>query len=74
MDLKENRGITLTILIITIIIMLILIGISIGNVVENEVITKTEDTVNYYNNRVNKIQEDEEKILIENTLEFKVKD
>ena len=47
--MKEQKGITLVALIITIIVMLILVAVTVGIIVESDLITATHDAADEYN-------------------------
>ena len=72
MNIKNNKGITLIILIVTIMILLIILSIPIMNMVENGTIKKAQNTVNNYNNMVNTANDYEENVVKENIVDFKV--
>ena len=59
---KNQRGITLIVLIITVIILLILAGISIGIIAQNDVIDKSKKAVNDANSRIIEDSEQEGQI------------
>ena len=72
MNIKNDKGITLIILVVTIIVMIILSSIFILNTVNNGTINKAENIVDLNNELINKSKEYEENLVIQNVVPFKV--
>lgn len=72
MKIKNKNGVTLAILVLTAVVLVIIVGIAFIEVVDNGIITKTENTVDKYNNRIDKTYEYENNAIHQNIVDFKV--
>lgn len=60
--MRSKKGVTLIALIVTVIILLIIAGVSIGKVLEDEVITKAQNTIDRANDQTKQTKEQEENL------------
>ena len=72
MNVKNNKGITLIILVVTVIVMIILAGIFISSTANNDLIEKSKNVVDLNNDLINKTQENEKNLLVQNVTSFTV--
>ena len=70
--LNNNKGITLIILVVTVIVMIILAGIFISSTANNDLIEKSKNVVDLNNDLINKTQENEKNLLVQNVTSFTV--
>ena len=74
MNIKNDKGITLIILVVTLIVMGILSSIFIVNTLNDGTIKKAENIVDLNNDLLNKAKDSEKDLLVKNIVEFKVQD
>lgn len=74
MNIKNDKGITLIILVVTLVVMAILSTIFIVNTINTGTIDKAENIVNLNNDLINKTKDSEKNLLIRNLVEFKAED
>lgn len=72
MNIKNDKGITLIILVVTIIVMIILSSLFIINTVNDGTIKRAENIVDLNNDLLNKTKDSEKDLLVQNVTTFKV--
>ena len=72
MNIKNDKGLTLVVLVITLIVMMMLSSIFIAGAINDGTIKNAENVVKLQNELINKTKENEENMLIKNVVLYDV--
>ena len=72
MNIKNDKGLTLVVLVITLIVMMMLSSIFIAGAINDGTIKSVENVVKLQNELINKTKENEENMLIKNVVLYDV--
>ena len=72
MNIKNDKGLTLVVLVITLIVMMMLSSIFIAGAINDGTIKSAENVVKLQNELINKTKENEENMLIKNVVLYDV--